>query len=68
MELRNDPPTRDALAEILSRELERCDAAFEGRNNWDSLFMMAVLEDHVIDWLFERFSRPGRAAGEALLV
>lgn len=68
VELRSDPPTRDALAEIFTRELERCDAAYDGPNNWDSLFMMAILEDHVVDWLFDRFCRPGRAAGEALLV
>jgi len=51
----------------LERELERRDEFYDGFNNWESIFMTALLEDHIVDWLFDRFSRPGRAPGGPLL-
>ena len=66
-EFRENPPTRAALVQILQHELERRDEFYDGFNNWESVLMTALLEDHIVDWLFERFSQPGRSPGGPLL-
>ena len=55
------------LVEILEAELERRDEFYDGFNNWESVFMTALLDDHLVDWLFDRFSQAGRAPGGPLL-
>jgi hypothetical protein len=64
---RRDPPDRVTLVDILEAELDRSDDHHESLNNWDSIFLKGLLDDHVIDWLFERFSRPGRSPGSPLI-
>ncbi len=65
-ELSTDPPTRNALVEILNRERERLDDLYDSKNNWHSIFLSGLLVDEVIDWLFQRFSRPGRSPNDPL--
>ena len=64
---RRDPPDRETLVNILEAELDRADDHHESVNNWDSIFLAGLLDDPVIDWLFERFSRPERSPGSALI-
>lgn len=59
-ELRNAPASRQALRDILSYELDRQDDTHGSRNNWLSVFISGLLDDHVLDWLFAAFHRPGR--------
>lgn len=65
--LRVDPLTRADLAQILSDELDRLDEFHDSLNNWNSIFLTGILADYVLDWLFERFSRPGRTANDPLV-
>lgn len=59
-ELRDDPPTKAALREILERELDRSDRFYDSKNSWHSIFMAGLLDEPVVDWLFAAFGRPGR--------
>jgi hypothetical protein len=58
-ELRNAPASRQELRDILSYELGRQDDTHGSRNNWLSVFISGLLDDHVLDWLFAAFQRPG---------
>ena len=66
-DFRRDPPDRGTLVDILEAELDRTDDHHESLNNWDFIFLAGLLDNPVIDWLFERFSRPGRTPGSALI-
>jgi hypothetical protein len=58
-ELRDAPPSRQALADIITAELDRQDDTFGSRNNWRSVFLVGLLDDPVLDWLLAAFERPG---------
>lgn len=60
-DLRNDPQSRGDLRDILQAELERCDQFYQSKNNWQSVFTAGLLDDDILDWLFDRFAQPGRA-------
>ncbi len=59
-ELRNAPASLQELGDILSYELDRQDDTHGSRNNWLSVFISGLLDDHVLHWLFAAFNRPGR--------
>lgn len=65
--LRTDPSTRADLIKILKDELSHKDEFHESLNNWTSIFLMGILNDDVVDWLFHRFSQPGRNPNDALI-
>jgi hypothetical protein len=65
--LRSDPPSRAMLEAALSDQLEHEDDFHGSRNNWRSVFVKGLLDDHVLDWLFARFSIEGRDPDGALL-
>lgn len=65
-ELRHDPATRADLVDILEHQLENFDDFHESKNNWNSMFVMGLLDDDVIDWIFARFSLPGRLPNSSL--
>jgi len=58
-ELRNAPASRQELLDILSYELDRQDDTHRSKNNWLSVFLSGLLDEHVLDWLFAAFQRPG---------
>ncbi|BBK42790.1 hypothetical protein STVA_28100 [Allostella vacuolata] len=58
-ELRNAPASCQELSDILSYELDRQDVTHRSRNNWRSVFISGLLDDHVLNWLFTAFHRPG---------
>lgn len=58
--LRDTPASHQELRDILSDELDRQDDTHGSRNNWRSVFISGLLDDHVIDWLMTAFHRPGR--------
>jgi len=58
-DLRHAPATRQQLAEILTDELDRQDDVHGSKNNWRSVFIAGLLDDHVLDWMFAAFQRPG---------
>ncbi|MBY5374609.1 hypothetical protein ELG72_27995 (plasmid) [Rhizobium leguminosarum] len=66
-ELRHDPPSLAALQAILESELERQDITHGSKNNWQSVFISGLLENHVLDWLLAAFQRPGRSHNGSLL-
>lgn len=66
-QFRRNPESRAALFDILEAELERLDEHHESLNSWDSVFAAGLLDDDVVDWLFSKFSAPGRAPGQALI-
>lgn len=65
--LRNDPPSRAMLEAALNDQLEHEDNFHGSLNNWRSVFVRGLLDDHVLDWLFARFSIQGRIADSALV-
>lgn len=67
-DLRIKPPTGAALLEILEAERDRLDDARDSKNNWDSIFITGLLDDHVVDWLFERLTDPLRDHDTALRI
>ncbi|TIW22876.1 MAG: hypothetical protein E5V65_02780 [Mesorhizobium sp.] len=67
VDLSVDPVSREELQEILQNELTRCDGFHESRNNWLSMFVAGLLDDDVLDWLYDQFSRPGRQANDPLV-
>ena len=59
-DFRDDPQSREVLQEVLQAELERSDEFYDSRNNWQSVFLAGLLDDDVLDWLYERFAHPAR--------
>ncbi|CAN5443215.1 hypothetical protein BH10PSE12_BH10PSE12_23550 [soil metagenome] len=66
-DLRFDPVTLADLIGILERELERLDGFHSSKNNRNSVFAAGLLDAHVVEWLFERFTRPGPVPDATLL-
>lgn len=58
-ELREAPPSRQALKDVITSELDRQDDTHASRNNWQSVFLAGLLDDAVLDWIFSAFGRPG---------
>jgi hypothetical protein len=67
-DLSENPASRDDLKETLQKELTRLDDFHESKNNWLSMFVFGLLDDDVLDWLYDRFSRPGRQPDDPLLI
>jgi hypothetical protein len=63
-----NPSTRDALNEILHRELDLLDDEFRGKNNWNSMFVAGLLDPDVCDWLFQQMVTPMRAPDGPLTI
>ncbi|SAL53439.1 hypothetical protein AWB71_02877 [Caballeronia peredens] len=65
--LANEPQTAEALQEIVLSDLQLTDETHGGKNNWNSLFLAGLLDAHVLQWLTERFTTPGRVSGTPLV-
>jgi len=66
-ELRTAPASRETLGNIFLNELGRQDDTHDSLNNWRSVFLAGLLDDHVLDWLFDAFQRPGWRADGPLI-
>lgn len=66
-ELRDAPPSRQALEDIIAAEVDRQNDTFSSRNNWRSIFLAGLLDDLVLDWLLAVFQRPGWVADGPLV-
>jgi hypothetical protein len=66
-ELRNAPASIQKFRDILLSELDRQDDTHGSRNNWLSVFIAGLLDDHVLDWLFVAFHHPGWQADGPLI-
>ncbi|CAI9418902.1 hypothetical protein ANOBCDAF_04410 [Pleomorphomonas sp. T1.2MG-36] len=53
------PASLQALENILAAELDRQDHTYGSRNNWRSVFLVGLLDDPMLSWLFAAFQRPG---------
>lgn len=60
--LANIPASLEQLQITLLEEVELLDEEHGGKNNWNSAFVTGLLDSHVIDWLYEGLTAPGRAA------
>ncbi|MBC3217253.1 hypothetical protein [Serratia fonticola] len=65
--LRHNPPTSAALRELLIEELEQLDDLHRGKNNWDSIFIVGLLDQDVLEWVFQHISIPGRVENSPLI-
>lgn len=65
--LKRDPVDRGELKAIIEEDRDRTDEARDSKNNWDSVFRSGLLDDDVIDWLYRRFSTPGRISNSPLI-
>lgn len=64
--LNSIPVDQNALAGILQTELDRLDDLNGGKNNWESVFVMGLLDAPVTNWLFQCLTQPGRNPDGAL--
>lgn len=60
-------PSRQEIADILQMELAAHDDRYRSKNNWASIFVHGLLDEDVLDWLFDAFNRPGRMPGAPLI-
>ncbi|WBO22725.1 hypothetical protein [Sphingomonas abietis] len=65
-DLKRDPISRNEMVAMIQNERDRTDDARESRNNWDSVYLSGLLDDDVIDWLYQQIGRPGRRPGGPL--
>ncbi|TBY82344.1 hypothetical protein [Rhizobium leguminosarum] len=54
------PQTEQSIIDALSTQLGLCDLAKGSPNNWESMFVMGLLDPIVTAWLFEKMSADGR--------
>lgn len=66
-DLKNNPVDHDDLVAKIKDERDRIDGYRGGKNNWDSIMLSGLLDEHVIDWLLNRLLRPERQANSTLL-
>jgi hypothetical protein len=66
-QLKENPRTHQDLICILSNELDLLDEAHESKNNWESIFVMGLLEDHIVTWIWAHMNSSGRAADGPLV-
>lgn len=66
-ELRLNPVDRSEFVSIIGAELVRNDEIRDSKNNWDSVFLSGLLDDHVVDWLYAQLIKPGRLPNGPLL-
>lgn len=57
--MRQPIPNAQALRQFLEMELEDLDDSFYAKNNWNSIFVAGLLDEPVVDWLFQCVQRPG---------
>ncbi|WP_449409867.1 hypothetical protein [Methylobacterium komagatae] len=66
-DLRFNPVDRAQLVAIIADERVRNDESRDSKNNWDSVFLSGLLDDHVVDWLYAQLTKPGRLPNGPLL-
>lgn len=66
-DLRRNPDSRNHLETILRDERDRTDESRDSKNNWDSVFLSGLLDDHVVNWIFATMMQPGRRPNAPLL-
>ena len=62
-----DPVDKADLVRHLSAELRESCKAHRSKNNWESVFLHALLERRTLAWIWKRMSEPGRVGGEPLV-
>ena len=65
--LKHNPPTHEALREILDEELEMLDDTHQGKNNWNSIFVSGLLDPLVSQWIFQQMNANGRLPNAPLI-
>ncbi|WP_312367763.1 hypothetical protein [Ensifer sp.] len=64
---RRNPASKAELKEMLCDEIEEASRQHRTKNNWDSVFLHALLERRTLDWIWRRMSVPGRAVNGPLI-
>lgn len=65
--LRENPKSIGHLRDILEWELQAKDEEYASKNNWNSLFVDALLDERVFTWLASKLFTRGRLPGTALI-
>jgi hypothetical protein len=63
---RGDPNSKEALRLILLDEIEEACIHHQSKNNWDSVFLQALIEGRTLNWIWGMFSLEGRTANDPL--
>ena len=66
-ELKHNPQTLIELQDVLQDELDMLDDVHRGKNNWNSIFVVGLLDQRVLGWLFDQLHAPGRSANGPLV-
>lgn len=66
-ELRQNPVSRVSLARILIDDIHDLDEELGGKNNWNSIFGVGLLNRPVFDWIWSRLNEPGRGDNDPLV-
>lgn len=64
---RRDPASKVELREMLCDEIEEASRQHRTKNNWDSVFLHALLERRTLEWVWRRMSDPTRAINDPLI-
>ncbi|QOF72477.1 hypothetical protein IG197_05210 [Aminobacter sp. SR38] len=64
---RTNPGSKAVLTRLLRDELDESCWQHRSKNNWDSVFLHALLERRTLAWIWRRMSAPGRVAGSPLV-
>jgi hypothetical protein len=64
---RTNPASKAALVRLLRDEIEESCWQHRTKNNWESVFLQALIERRTVDWIWKRISVPGRVAGASLV-
>ncbi|WP_425665439.1 hypothetical protein [Sinorhizobium fredii] len=62
-----NPESKAALARMLRDELEESCREHQSKNNWESVFLHALLERRTLNWLWRKMSVPGRLLNAPLV-
>lgn len=64
---RKNPESKAELSEMLCDEIEEATWIHQTKNNWESVFLHALLERRTLHWIWLRLSAPGREVNAPLV-
>ncbi|QFY63531.1 hypothetical protein FZ934_25140 (plasmid) [Rhizobium grahamii] len=64
---RKNPESKAELVRLLCDEIEEATREHRTKNNWESVFLHALLERRTLNWIWRALSRPGRAVNGPLV-
>lgn len=64
---RKNPASKAELVDMLCDQIEEASREHRTKNNWESVFLHALLERRTLNWIWRKISAPGRAINAPLV-